>query len=37
LREEIKRLRKEVAEKEERIKNLEKWMENLTRGQGGLR
>jgi len=35
LQREVKKLRKEVAEKEERIKNLEKWMENLTRGHGG--
>lgn len=34
---EVKRLRKELAEKEDRIKNLEKWMENLTKAHGELK
>lgn len=34
---EVKKLRREVAEKEERIKRLEKMMESLTRGQGGMK
>ncbi len=35
LQREVKKLRRELAEKDERLKRLEKMMETLTRGQSG--